>query len=133
MIDPRVCLASARADIYARILPGSDLAFYGGLINYILQNDLFQKEYVLHYTNAACLLRPDFKFDVDHGLFSGWDPETKTYSNASWGYDVAKHRQWETSEGSAFAWENRPGTPESKTLDLKRLTRDMTLKDPNCV
>lgn len=61
VVDPRYSRSAARADIYARIRPGSDLAFYGGLINYILQNDLFQKEYVLHYTNAACLLRPDFK------------------------------------------------------------------------
>ena len=48
VVDPRYSRSAARADIYARIRPGSDLAFYGGLINYILQNDLFQKEYVLH-------------------------------------------------------------------------------------
>lgn len=80
---------------------------------------------MLHYTNAACLLTDDYKFDPEKGLFSGWDPETKTYSNASWGYDVAKHLQWDTSEGSAFAWVNRPGTPEFKTPDLKVLKRDM--------
>ena len=133
VVDPRYSRSAARADIYARIRPGSDLAFYGGLINYILQNDLFQKEYVLHYTNAACLLRPDFKFDVDHGLFSGWDPETKRYDNETWGYDVEHKAVWDTSEGSAFAWVNRPGTPKFKTPDLKVLKRDMTLQDPNCV
>ena len=133
VVDPRYSRSAARADIYARIRPGSDLAFYGGLINYILQNDLFQKEYVLHYTNAACLLRPDFKFDVDHGLFSGWDPETKRYDNETWGYDVDHKAVWDTSEGSAFAWVNRPGTPKFKTPDLKVLKRDMTLQDPNCV
>ena len=112
----RYSRSAARADIYARIRPGSDLAFYGGLINYILQNDLFQKEYVLHYTNAACLLRPDFKFDVDHGLFSGWDPETKRYDNETWGYDVEHKAVWDTSEGSAFAWVNSSGHRSSRRL-----------------
>lgn len=133
VVDPRYSRSAAQADIYARIRPGTDLAFYGGLINYILSNNLYQKEYMLHYTNAACLLTDDYKFDPEKGLFSGWDPETKTYSNASWGYDVAKHLQWDTSEGSAFAWVNRPGTPEFKTPDLKVLKRDMTLTDPHCV
>lgn len=133
VIDPRYSRSAAQADIYARIRPGTDLAFYGGLINYILQNELYHKDYVINYTNAACLLRPDFKFDVDHGLFSGWDPETRRYDNESWGYDVDKKRIWNTDPGSGFAWVKDPGTPEFKTPDLKVLKRDETLSDPNCV
>ena len=36
------------ADIYAPIRAGSDIAFLGGLINYVLQNELYFKEYARH-------------------------------------------------------------------------------------
>ena len=133
VVDPRYSRSAAQADIYARIRPGTDIAFYGGLIRYIIENKLYQKEYILHYTNAACILRPDFKFNEDTGLFSGWDPETKRYDNETWGYDVDKKVGWDTTPGSAFSWVNDPNVPKFKTPDLKVLKRDMTLSDPNCV
>lgn len=133
VVDPRYSRSAAQADIYARIRPGTDIAFYGGLIRYIIENKLYQKEYILHYTNAACILRPDFKFNEETGLFSGWDPETKRYDNETWGYDVDKKVGWDTTPGSAFAWVNDPNVPKFKTPDLKVLKRDMTLTDPNCV
>ena len=133
VVDPRYSRSAAQADIYARIRPGTDIAFYGGLIRYIIENKLYQKEYILHYTNAACILRPDFKFNEETGLFSGWDPETKRYDNETWGYDVDKKVGWNTTPGSAFSWVNDPDVPKFKTPDLKVLKRDMTLTDPNCV
>ncbi len=133
VVDPRYSRSAAQADIYARIRPGTDIAFYGGLIRYIIENKLYQKEYILHYTNAACILRPDFKFNEETGLFSGWDPETKRYDNETWGYDVDKKVGWDTTPGSAFSWVNDPNVPKFKTPDLKVLKRDMTLTAPNCV
>ena len=133
VVDPRYSRSAAQADIYARIRPGTDIAFYGGLIRYIIENKLYQKEYILHYTNAACILRPDFKFNEETGLFSGWNPETKRYDNETWGYDVDKKVGWDTTPGSAFSWVNDPNVPKFKTPDLKVLKRDMTLTDPNCV
>lgn len=133
VIDPRFTRSAKNADIYGRIRPGTDIAFYGGLINYILQNDLWQKEYVLNYTNAACLLRKDYKFDPETGLFSGWDPQKKTYNQESWGYDYEKVEQWDTSAKGPYAWVNDPGVPKFKTPELEVLKRDMTLKDPMCV
>ena len=133
VVDPRYSRSAAQADIYARIRPGTDIAFYGGLIRYIIENKLYQKEYILHYTNAACILRPDFKFNEETGLFSGWDPETKRYDNETWGYDVDKKVGWDTTPGSAFSWVNDPDVPKFKTPDLKVLKRDMTLTNPNCV
>lgn len=133
VVDPRYTRSAAQADIYGRIRPGSDLAFYGGLINYILTHDRFHRDYVVNYTNAACLLRKDFQFDENTGLFSGWDPETKTYSDETWGYDVDHKEKWDTSAGSAYAWVNEPGTPKFKTPDLKVMKRDESLQDPMCV
>lgn len=133
VVDPRYTRSAAQCDIYGRIRPGTDIAFFGGLINYILTNNLWQHEYVLHYTNASCLLRDDFSYDEKHGLFSGWDPKTHTYSNESWGYNHDKSVVWNTAPGAPFAWVNKPGTPKFKTPDLQVLKRDLTLSDPHCV
>ncbi len=84
VVDPRYTRSAAQADLFACIRPGTDIAFYGGLINYIIYNDLWQDEYVQNYTNARYLIDPDFEFDPETGLFSGCDDETGTYSAAWW-------------------------------------------------
>ena len=48
-VDPRFTRTSAKADIYAPIRSGTDIAFLGGLINYIIQNEKYFKEYVVEY------------------------------------------------------------------------------------
>ena len=55
-VDPRFTRTSALADIYAQIRAGSDIVFLGGLIRYILENDLWFKEYALNYTNLSALI-----------------------------------------------------------------------------
>ncbi len=79
-IDPRFTRTSAVADMHVPLRAGSDIAFLGGIVNYILENKLYFDEYVRAYTNAATMLRADFR-DTDEldGLFSGYDPETGTY------------------------------------------------------
>ena len=77
-VDPRFSRTSAMADLHVPIRAGSDIAFLGGLIRYVLDTDSYFKEYVLNYTNAATLVNEDFKGPEDlGGFFSGWDPETK--------------------------------------------------------
>src|SRR6185369_7128336 len=60
-VDPRFNRTSAMADIWVPLRPGSDIIFLGAMINYVLENELYFKEYVQHYTNAPLLLREDFK------------------------------------------------------------------------
>ena len=87
-VDPRFSRTSAMADIHVPIRAGTDIAFLGGLIRYVLYTDSYFKEYVLNYTNAATLVNEDFKGPEDlGGFFSGWDPETKTYDPNSWSYE----------------------------------------------
>src|SRR5512141_1178033 len=77
--DPRFTRTSALADIYAPVRCGTDIAFIGGLINYMHTNDLWFREYALYYTNLATIINPEFK-DVDaEGLFSGWDGGKQAY------------------------------------------------------
>ena len=76
-VDPRFTRTSAMCDIYAPIRAGSDIAFLGGLINYVINDerwktDSFFQEYLLNYTNAATIVRDDFKGTEElDGVFSG--------------------------------------------------------------
>ena len=87
-VDPRFTRTSAVADTHVPIRAGSDIAFLGAIINYILSNDKYFHDYVVAYTNAATLVSEDF-VDVDDldGVFSGYDPETGTYDTSSWSYE----------------------------------------------
>src|SRR6187431_2078911 len=77
-IDPRFTRTSAVADMHVPIRAGSDIAFLGALVNYILQNGREFREYVQAYTNASTILREDFRDTEDlDGLFSGWDEATR--------------------------------------------------------
>jgi len=55
--DPRFTRTSALSDIYLRIRTGTDAAYFGGLINYVLSNNLFHDEYVRNYTNASWVVK----------------------------------------------------------------------------
>jgi len=103
-VDPRFTRTSAKADMYAQLRPGTDIAFLGGMINYVLNNDLIHKEYVVNYTNAAFLISDDFEFN--EGLFSGFDKESSSYSKESWAYQKDENGM---------------------------ILRDDNLKDPRCV
>jgi len=86
-VDPRFTRTSAMCDIYAPLRPGTDIVFLGGLINYVLQNEQYFKEYITHYTNAATLISEDFEDADASGFFSGWDDEKKEYDPTSWRYE----------------------------------------------
>ncbi len=83
-VDPRFTRTSALADLYAPLRSGTDIAFMGGLINYLLENDLFHREYVAAYSNAPFLVNPDFAFE--DGLFSGYTAEKRSYDKSTWTY-----------------------------------------------
>jgi len=86
VVDPRFTRTAAVADVHAQLRPGTDIAFIGGLINYLLAKGKIQKEYVNRYTNASFLVREDYGFE--NGLFSGWNAEKKTYDKSSWAYQL---------------------------------------------
>jgi formate dehydrogenase major subunit len=86
-VDPRFTRTSAMATKHVGIRAGSDIAFLGGIANYILQNDLYFKEYVEKYTNAPVIINDEFADTEDlDGLFSGWDPEEGEYDVQTWMY-----------------------------------------------
>ena len=88
-IDPRFNRTAAVSDLYVPIRAGSDIAFLGGLIHYILSRNLHHEDYVRLHTNAAFLIGKGF--DFNEGFFSGWDEEQKEYDKSSWSYELDSH------------------------------------------
>jgi formate dehydrogenase major subunit len=103
-VDPRFTKSAAKSHIYAPLRSGTDIAFLGGMIKYILENDLIQKEYVVEYTNASFLI--DEKFGFQDGLFTGYDSKGRKYDRSTWKYQL-----------------DAGGIPRM----------DKTLKNPHCV
>jgi formate dehydrogenase major subunit len=87
-VDPRFTRTSAVADLHVPIRAGTDIVFLGAIVNHILQGGREFREYVTAYTNAATIIDERFADTEDlDGLFSGWDPETRTYDVDTWQYE----------------------------------------------
>ena len=119
-IDPRFTRTSAIADLHVPLRVGSDIAFLGGLVKYVLDNDKYFREYVVAYTNAASIVSADFRDTEDlDGLFSGFDPENKEYDQASWQYEP------EDDGGGDGVAEDDPG----EAARQERMSQDPQVKD----
>jgi formate dehydrogenase major subunit len=125
-VDPRFTRTSAAANIHVPIRAGSDIAFLGGLVRYILENDRYFHDYVVNYTNAPAIIEDQFKDTDDlNGLFSGWNKDDGSYDNKTWMYkDVSL-------EAAAGAREPESGKPIEGTLRAEHT--DPTLQHPRCV
>ncbi len=123
-VDPRFTRTSALADIHAPIRSGSDIAFLGGIIRYILSNDLWFREFAMAYTNIATIVGETYGDAEDNdGVFSGFEVKNGTYTPESWQY--ADH-----PEKSATAEHHVAGTDQPPNHPPPS---DPTLRHPNCV
>lgn len=138
-IDPRFTRTSAVADMFVPIRAGSDIALLGGVVNYILSNELDFREYVVAYTNAATIIGPEFRDTEDlEGLFSGFDQDKQAYDPQSWQYEGhgegegAQHHDPEhgqdTRETAGGLQHESHGPPVPSQTE-----RDETLQHPRCV
>ncbi|MEA2587774.1 MAG: formate dehydrogenase major subunit [Actinomycetota bacterium] len=132
-VDPRFTRTSAVADIHVPIRAGSDIAFLGGIVNYILTNGREFREYVTAYTNASSIVSDDFADTEDlNGLFSGWDPEARHYDQSKWTYkgtDGGNSNGVRGRSGTGIGDEYGDGGPAVERAPF----RDPTLEDPRCV
>ncbi len=103
-VDPKFSRTSARCDFHVPIRSGTDIAFLGGMIHYIIESGSWFKDYVVNYTNATYVLADSY--DFQDGLFSGYDKEKRTYDRSTWAFK-----------------RDESGAP----------VRDFTLKDERCV
>jgi formate dehydrogenase major subunit len=150
-VDPRFTRMSAVCDVHVGIRSGSDTAFLGGLVNYVLTNDRWFREYVLAYTNASTIIEEGFEDTEDlEGLFSGFDPQGDCYDprQGDWGYekcadDPAVKRGSDQMPLAKSAkgrhglhGHGLEGNAEAFTSPCKDSTapeRDPTLQHPRCV
>src|SRR3954468_10793026 len=138
-VDPRYTRTSALADIHVPMRAGSDIAFLGGLVNHVLSNELWFRDYVVAYTNAAFLVRKDFA-DTEQldGLFSGFDPRERAYKTETWQYDGINVGADEHGEEEQSTKYEQKGTGHQfgsggAALDPGEPIRDMTLQHPRCI
>jgi len=135
-VDPRFTRTSAMADLHVPIRSGTDIAFLGGIVNYIFEHDAWFREYVEHFTNGPVIIKRDFHDAEDaSGYFSGWDAEHSAYDITTWGYNrstgeatAGKSEQQADVSGEqahgAHGMELKGGDPP----DL-----DNTMQDERCV
>jgi formate dehydrogenase major subunit len=139
VVDPRFTRSAALADIYAPLRSGTDIAFFGGLMKYIMDNGLWQKEYVENYTNATYLVKPEYNFDPETGMFSTWDEKEGKYTQDNWGYQIAEEKPWntgldpKTGKPAGTAYVTAAGVPKFDLPVGKVAKKDPTMGDPNCV
>ena len=157
-VDPRFTRTSAVADIYAPVRAGSDIAFLGGVINYVLNSerwnsDSFFKSWLLNYTNASTLIEDQYQdAEENNGVFSGL-MEYKTgvpewpyngfigeYDNKSWQYHrttvsdqgrVANTAQSGETSGTQSGMQEQKAPPQGPPYDdlVKSLVKPAPQRD----
>jgi formate dehydrogenase major subunit len=151
-VDPRFTRTSALADIHVPIRAGSDIAFLGGIINYVFEHEKWFHDYVVHYTNAAAILNEDFRDTEDlDGVFSGLDRGERHYDPESWQYAGAdiqaasgqrdeqydEHARGGKDEGGPSSGHKEAARGETTGSGGSQISgepeRDETLQHPRCV
>src|SRR5205085_8198887 len=135
-VDPRFTRTSALANLYVPIRAGSDIAFLGGIVNYILENGREFREYVDAFTNAPVIVNENFKDTEDlDGFFSGFNDDDRAYLIDSWAYagtsdEAAAGKHEQTSDVSG---EQAHGAHGMSLKQGEPPEVDHTLQHPRCV
>jgi formate dehydrogenase major subunit len=134
VVDPRYTRTASTSDLFLQIRAGADIAFLGGVINYVIQNNRMAKDYLLNYTSAALVVNEGFKLPED-GLYAGFDPATQTYDRTTWNY----------AEGGDMSGKDAPAAQAHKAaveaakppfpipLMPEKVAYDLTLQHPRCI
>ncbi len=132
-VDPHFSRTSAMCTQYVAVRTGTDIAFLGGLINYVLTHERWFRDYVLAYTNAATIVADGFVDAEDNGgLFNGFHPDSGSYDPglAAWNYagEPAVSKTHTPKEVKAESFSERMGFIENVPPPS-----DPTLEHPRCV
>jgi formate dehydrogenase major subunit len=145
VVDPRFTRTASTADLFCQIRAGADIAFLGGMISYAIENNRVAKEYLVNYTNAAFIIKEGFKLPED-GLYSGFNPATKSYDKSTWNYqeggamagkraaaDPPPAAKPALQQAAAPAKPGAPAAPPPPVLLPANTAYDLTLDHPRCV
>jgi formate dehydrogenase major subunit len=126
VVDPRYTRTASVSDHFCQIRAGTDIAFLGGAIRYVIENNRIAKDYLVNFTNAAFIVRDDFKLpEEEDGIFSGFDEKAQTYDKSTWNYANGDVQGKPIASGPAPA-----GTPPALPAHP---AYDLTLQHPRCV
>jgi formate dehydrogenase major subunit len=135
-VDPRFTRTSAMADLHVPIRAGTDIAFLGGVINYIFEHDAWFEEYVRAYTNGPVILKPDFLDTEDSsGYFSGWNPEHSAYRIDTWGYNksTGEATAGKSEQTADVSGNQAHGAHGMKLQGGEPPDYDDSMQDPRCI
>jgi formate dehydrogenase major subunit len=144
-VDPRFTRTSALADLHVPLRAGSDIVFLGGIINYVLQNEKYFREYVTAYTNAPVIISEDYADTEDtDGIFSGLDRGHRFYDPRTWQYEglevqaASGERDQQYQDRTRTASVQQAGRGEAHGSGGAEVgggnpQRDETLTHPRCV
>ena len=150
-VDPRYTRTSAVADLHVPLRAGTDIAFLGGIINYVIEHERYFRDYVVAYTNGPTLISEEFKDTEDlDGFFSGLDAEQRKYDFHSWEYQTGAvqaasgHREMEAEKVARHQERHRAEAAKAKTAHGEshgsggaavpgNADRDDSMQDPRCV
>ena len=121
-VDPRFSRTSVLSDLYAPLRSGTDIAFLGGMIKYIIDTTMYFEEYVKNYTNAAFIVGDGY--DFNDGIFSGYNEEKRSYDRLKWAFKTVPALDPVTQQ---------PILDPVTKLPVMKTATDPTLQDPRCV
>lgn len=145
VVDPRFTRSAAVADYYAPIRQGTDIAFLMGVINYCIQNEKVQWDYVKAFTNASYIVKEGFEYS--DGLFTGYDESRRDYNRSTWDYEFGADGFAvvdETLQNPRCVWnllkkhvatytpemvERICGTPKDKFVAVAKMIAETSAKD----
>jgi formate dehydrogenase major subunit len=129
-VDPRFTRTSAVATRHVGIRAGSDIAFLGGIVNYIFEDERWFDEYVKRYTNAPVVIEDTYADTEDlDGVFSGWNEEERSYDATTWKYEGAEIKKHKPPKGE----QTGHGGGSTMLEHGEPPSEDLTLQHPRCV
>ncbi len=145
-VDPRFTRTSALADVHVPLRAGTDIAFLGGIINYVLAEEKYFRDYIVAYSNAPMIVREDFRDTEDlAGVFSGLDTDSRSYDNVSWQYEGTEVQAASGERDQDYEERTRGGSTVSEAargeahgsggaaIGAGEPERDESLTHPRCV
>ena len=135
-VDPRFTRTSAMSDKYVPIRAGTDIAFLGGIVRYIIENERWFDEYVKRYTNAPVIVDERFRDTEDlDGLFSGFDEDKRIYDTSTWHYAGMPEQETagERSKGGTKGEQSGHGAQSGGLKHGEPPEEDETLQHERCV
>jgi formate dehydrogenase major subunit len=110
-VDPRYTRTSALADLHVPLRAGTDIAFLGAIINYVLSEEKYFREYVAAYTNGPTIITEDFADTEDlAGVFSGLEEDERSYDFRTWEYEGDEVQSASGERDQEYADKNEDGS-----------------------